>query len=560
MYTDFFNLKEKPFDLTPSPRFLYLGETHKEALALLTYGVVERKGFILLTGEIGTGKTTMVQALLSNLDENVQYVHLSNPLLTAEDFMSYVAFCTFKKKVHFKSKADFLIEFENYLKDTLQHQKNFVLIVDEAQNLSFELLEEIRLISNMETAEEKLINIFLVGQPELNEKLKHPRCRSLLQRISIRHHIKALNLKGTQEYIAARLKMAGAEDGNKIFPKNVINAIFEYSQGYPRMINVLADNALLLGYSRSIRKITTAILKECYEDMRLDEELPGQKQGSKEPPQAKEIGIRLPVNYLKWAAVLVAVIFAVFANTTKGHDIIGHIASLIAIRFQESPGPVENRNRDINSLKEMPMIAGYEEAEEVLQVATKPQVEEQKAPDEPEGKVGTGTNVLGALTISAEPAEKLENLNSEEMETPWTTIIVKEGDTLTELVLNVYGRADEKVLQLIKKHNPELEDINRLDVGQKLVFPPLSTESPGPVFTVHIASFEPFKPALDMFQKMMSDGYEAYIMPVNDIQKGKVFRVTLGNFRNKREAKEYAAIILRNGVSDYAKPMRLEMR
>ena len=199
MYTEFYGLKEKPFNLTPSPRFLYLGETHKEALALLTYGVVERKGFILLTGEVGTGKITMVRALLAHLDKSIQYVHISNPLLTPPAFMDYLAFCAFKKKLHFKSKADFLIEFEKFLKHCLQHQRNFVLILDEAQNFSFEVLEEIRLLSNMETADEKLINIFLVGQPELNEKLRQPRCRSLLQRISIRHHIKPLDLIGTQE-------------------------------------------------------------------------------------------------------------------------------------------------------------------------------------------------------------------------------------------------------------------------------------------------------------------------------------------------------------------------
>ena len=142
MYIDFYNLREKPFELTPSPRFLYLGETHKEALALLTYGVVERKGFILLTGEVGTGKTTMIRALLANLDESVRFVHVSNPLFNPIDFMNYLASSTFKRKVHFKSKAAFLLEFEGFLKECFQHQKNFILIVDEAQNLSFELLEE----------------------------------------------------------------------------------------------------------------------------------------------------------------------------------------------------------------------------------------------------------------------------------------------------------------------------------------------------------------------------------------------------------------------------------
>ncbi|RLB14326.1 MAG: type II secretory pathway protein, partial [Deltaproteobacteria bacterium] len=157
MYTSFYNLKEKPFNLTPSPRFLYLGETHKEALALLTYGVMERKGFILLTGEVGTGKTTVVQTLLGDLDSSVKYVSLSNPTLSAKDFLFYVA-SGLGLKTKFESKGSFLIHFENFLQTLLHQQQNVLLIVDEAQKLSLTLLEEIRLLSNMETADEKLIN------------------------------------------------------------------------------------------------------------------------------------------------------------------------------------------------------------------------------------------------------------------------------------------------------------------------------------------------------------------------------------------------------------------
>lgn len=270
MYTDFYNLREKPFNLTPSSRFLYLGEVHKEALALLTYGVVERKGFILLTGEVGTGKTTMVHALLDSLDNSVQCVYLSNPLLSPKDFIKHVAHSTLKKNVRFKTRGEVLMEFEAFLKQCLKHQKNFVLIIDEAQKLSYELLEEIRLLSNMETGDDKLVNIFLVGQPELNEILNEQRCRPLLQRISIRYHIKPLDLKASQEYILTRLKKAGAEDGLKIFSKDVIKAIHQYSDGYPRMMNILADNILLLGYSMGKRKIAPMMVEECYRDIQLD--------------------------------------------------------------------------------------------------------------------------------------------------------------------------------------------------------------------------------------------------------------------------------------------------
>ncbi len=555
MYTEFYGLKEKPFNLTPSPRFLYLGETHKEALALLTYGVVERKGFILLTGEVGTGKTTMVRALLANLDKSIQYVHISNPLLTPPAFMDYLAFCAFKKKLHFKSKADFLIEFEKFLKHSLQHQRIFVLILDEAQNFSFEVLEEIRLLSNMETADEKLINIVLVGQPELNEKLRQPRCRSLLQRISIRHHIRPLDLIGTQEYIGARLKLAGAQDAAKIFPKNVTRSIYEYSQGYPRMINVISDNALLLGYSRGVKKITPAIVKDCYDDMKLEPDLPDKSGGSRKHSKVKQVKSASPGRYWKWAAVLVAVLLAVFLNTGQGQEIAGRIASRMEILFQR--GPQEVTTRQVVPVEQNSSGKEQEDAQDVLEVAVKEVVE---VPEPPDKEIDEQENTNSALSVPVEAAEVVKTSAPERTEESWTTIVVKEGDTLTAMALNVYGQADENIISLVQKHNPQLEDINLLEVGQELVFPPLSSSSPGPVFTVHIASFGPFQPALDMFQKLMNEGYEAYIMPVYDAQKGKFFRVTLGNFKSQQEAKEYADIILQNNVSDYAKAMRLEMR
>ena len=270
MYTEHFGLKEKPFNLTPAPRFLYLSESHKEALALLSYGVMERKGFVLLTGEVGTGKTTILHTLLGTLDKRVQCVHLSNPLLSPGEFIDYLSHFVFKTQAGGQSKTEFLLKFEAYLRKSAQQQSNFLLVIDEAQKLSFELLEEIRLLSNMETADEKLINIFLVGQPELNQKLNETRCRPLLQRISIRHHISPLNLKETGEYIVTRLKVAGAKDAGWIFPSGAVKALHRCSRGYPRMINILGDNALLSAYSNGSKRITSKLIEQCYEDLQLD--------------------------------------------------------------------------------------------------------------------------------------------------------------------------------------------------------------------------------------------------------------------------------------------------
>jgi len=327
MYTAFYDLKEKPFNLTPSSRFLYLGESHREALNMLRYGVMERKGFILLTGEIGTGKTTMIQALLSTLDDSVCCIYLSNPLLTVEEFMDYLAFSAFKKKVHFRSKADFLVEFEEFLGECLRNQTNVILIIDEAQKLSFELLEEIRLLSNMETGDEKLINIFLVGQPELNDKLREQRCLPLLQRISIRYHIPPLDLEGTRGYVATRLKIAGAKDPSSIFSTSAVKEIHDCSQGYPRMINILGDNALLLGYSQGKKSITAFMVKQCHDDMRLDDALPQEAREVSETIRARKPRQFYLARYCKWAAVAGVLILIYAAGLSqRGRHIIGELA------------------------------------------------------------------------------------------------------------------------------------------------------------------------------------------------------------------------------------------
>jgi general secretion pathway protein A len=330
MYTEFYHLKEKPFNLTPSPRSLYLGDIHREALALLTYGVIDRKGFILLTGEVGTGKTTMVHALLSSLGEGIHYVYLSNPLFSVNDFMNYLAFSAFKQKMDFKNKTDFLIHFETFLKKQLVDQKNFILIIDEAQKLSFELLEEIRLLSNLETSEEKLINIFLVGQPELNDLLNQPRCRPLLQRISIRYHIKALDELASIQYISTKLKLAGATNAESIIPKSVGRAIYRYSDGYPRMINILADNALLLGYARGDRHITTAMVKECYDDLQLEGSVFNTIDREK-PVKNKRKGLFDIVRDFKWAAIIIMILLICgFIIDLKGNIVTEWLKILIA--------------------------------------------------------------------------------------------------------------------------------------------------------------------------------------------------------------------------------------
>jgi general secretion pathway protein A len=358
VYTQFYNLKEKPFNLIPSPRFLYLSEGHREALNLLKYGVMERKGFILLTGQIGTGKTTMIQGLLSTLDDSVHCIHISNPLLSPREFMDYVAFAAFDKRIHFKSKTDFLIEFEAFLRRCLGKQMNVIMIIDEAQGLSLELLEEIRLLSNMETGDERLLNIFLVGQPELKEKLSESRGVPLLQRISIRYNIPPLDLEGTRGYIAKRLEIAGAERENDIFSKGAVEAIHQYCGGIPRMINSLADNSLLLGYSQSSSTITFDMVRQCYQDMSLGESV--SKEGWVAPKTSVAAHNRKrPFFYWLWAASLGVLIIALGA-LDKGPQ-----------KEKQLPGEVEDF-RTMSSAEQIHIIAPKSSPVEIKQTEVDP--------------------------------------------------------------------------------------------------------------------------------------------------------------------------------------------
>ena len=246
MYTKFYGLKEKPFEITPNPDFLYLGGNHKEALAHLVYAVREKNGFTVITGEVGTGKTTLIHSLLSILDGKTRTAFIFNPKLGTTDFLHYI--CEdFGLKVNKGSKGQYLAQLHNFLMTCYSHNENVLLIVDEAQKLSPDMLEEIRLLTNLETPQSKLLQVILMGQPELDDILNQSRFRQLKQRVTLRYQIRAFNKEETKKYIERRLIKAGAFDPHFFTPK-ALNEIYKYSKGIPRLINVICDNALLIGY------------------------------------------------------------------------------------------------------------------------------------------------------------------------------------------------------------------------------------------------------------------------------------------------------------------------
>ena len=260
MYRSYYSLAKKPFQLTTDPKFLWLGEKHKEALATLKYGVIDQKGFLLVTGDVGTGKTTLINALLESIEEDTLVANITDPALNLIEFFNFVAL-SFNIPKKFDSKIDFIVYFSRFLKKVYSENRNVLLIIDEVHSLSKEVLEHIRLLSNIELPEEKLINIFFVGQNEIHQTLALPECRALRQRISLVYQIEPLSENETLEYIKHRLRVAGTE--KNIFTQNAVQEIYHFSKGYPRLINTICDHALLTGYARGFKKISPDFITEC---------------------------------------------------------------------------------------------------------------------------------------------------------------------------------------------------------------------------------------------------------------------------------------------------------
>jgi general secretion pathway protein A len=266
MYREFFDLKEYPFDMTPDPRFLHLSKQHEEAIATLCYGIHFRKGFVTLTGEIGTGKTTLVREVLNRLDDNVNTSLLLNPLLSILDLLKAIN-QDFGNKIDSISPQDQINALNNFLFDGDKNGKNAVVLIDESQNLSFEALEMIRMLSNLETENKKLLQIILVGQPELDQKLKSHNLRQLNQRITVRYKLYPLDFTETKKYIFHRLEIAGGQ-GKLKFEDTAIKRIYKYSNGIPRLINVISDRALLESYVKGKKIVDKKIIKSAISDIR----------------------------------------------------------------------------------------------------------------------------------------------------------------------------------------------------------------------------------------------------------------------------------------------------
>jgi general secretion pathway protein A len=254
VYLQHYNLREAPFNITPDPRFLFFSAKHQEAFNHLLFGIRERKGFIELTGEVGAGKTTICRKLLEELGPNYKTALILNPFVTGHQLIKTIA-QEFGLKVRGIDRVAYLHALNEFVLAEVNHGNDVVLVIDEAQDLSDELLEQVRLLSNLETDRQKLMQIVLMGQPELREKLLQPALRQLRQRITVRYHLSPLDLNETAGYVNHRLKLAGA-NGRPRFDEGAIRLVYKYSQGVPRLINTVCDKTLLAGFVGQIDVLT----------------------------------------------------------------------------------------------------------------------------------------------------------------------------------------------------------------------------------------------------------------------------------------------------------------
>jgi general secretion pathway protein A len=317
MYLSHYNLIEKPFQISTDPKFLWQGEKHREALAVLKYSIINNKGFVSLTGDVGTGKTTLINALVNSLGEDTIVAVVSNPKLETLEFLNLIA-RAFKIKRVFRNKLGFSISFGKFLKNAHEDKKKVLLIIDEAQNISLESLEEIRLLSNIEIPERKLLNIFFIGQNEFNNILMRNECRPLRQRVTVTYNIEPLTRNETGKYITHRLKVAGTT--SEIFTKGAIGKIYSFSKGYPRLINIICDHSLLTGYVKDLTTIKPRTIKECTKELSLPNEIRSNKAQKVRPKnrERKRFG-RRAILYFCLVVLLIPLVYRPVSTTLTGY-------------------------------------------------------------------------------------------------------------------------------------------------------------------------------------------------------------------------------------------------
>jgi len=423
MYQDFYHLRREPFHITPDPEFLFLSPSHKQALGSIVYGVKNRKGFVVITGEVGVGKTTILRSYLEEAaKENTKVIYVFNANVSFKNLLK-----TIYKEMGLEARTGDVVEMLNDLYEILMEQyrngNTVLLIVDEAQNMPVETLENLRMLSNLETSKDKLLQIVLVGQYEFDEILNLYELRQLKQRIVIRSTILPFTEAESMAYVRHRLAKA-AYNGNSVFTRGALKKIVKEAKGIPRSLNILCDNALVTGFGYKKNPVNTKIVNEVITDF----------NGREEP------------SLLKWAlppvALLLFIVGLLFVYSNK--DLI-----------------LSGVEKVISPYKRI-FVSRAENPSPSPATAVDP-VQEEMKPSGDNGEI-------------SQPEQ--ESPVPDKMELPSSPVVktVRKGDSLSRLTLEVYGRVDDGLVTAVRKNNPWIRDVNNLPVGMEIQFPAVSKE------------------------------------------------------------------------------------
>ena len=520
MYEQHFGFRESPFSITPDPRFFFANSIYLEAFANLRYGIEAKKGFIAVTGEVGTGKTTLLRKLMLNLDKTIQTVLVFNTDVTFNELLR-VILRDLGLPTAGKDRLGMVEELNDYLIEQLEHGQTVCLLIDEVQNLSDESLEGLRLLSNLETDRQKLLQIVLMGQPELQAKLDQPHLRQLKQRIAIRCEIARLTDYEVGPYINFRLGVAGCDD-HELFDPEAVEKIAVYSKGIPRLINVICDNALLIAFAASQRIVSADVVGEVVRDLRLapSSQFPENESNQAVPitQPAAGVGILSSETTVQTSQ-----------RRSKGSLAAATAASLVIVillGFASLTDPESFFMETGNSL------TGYQK--NLSQWAL--MVTGQKA-DPPRMTVKVADAGLQTAEIGTKSSDH--------------RVTIQYGSTVFQIATDAYGSSAVLGMDLIKEFNADIRNLNWINAGQDLLLPALTEETllrqqPDGSFRILVASFLSRREADEFAERIVRDGFSVIVTAKPVSNNLVLHRLEISGLTNLQDAKQTVQIGFKN--------------
>jgi general secretion pathway protein A len=500
MYNSYFGFSVSPFSVTPDPNFFYTNPVYQEAYANLRYGIESKKGFIVITGEVGTGKTTLLRKLMHNLEGTIHTVFVFNTYLDFTELLRVILY-DLGLDPEEPNKVTMLQELNDYLIAQLKQGHIVTVLVDEAQNLSDEALEGLRLLSNLETDQEKLIQIVLMGQPELQVRLDRPSLRQLKQRVALQCRLVPLKAEEVGPYIDFRLRAAGYK-GKDLFHPDALRQIAFYSNGIPRLVNIICDNALLCTYARSQKTVSVDIIKEVARDLRL---------GSVAQVAQPEAAPPVPVSEARPEGSMGETVDAHPQHKVKRMVRVGVESCLTLLAFFALASVIDPKN--------LLTVAGrsFEVAKHNL-------------------------NQWVLLITHQEPV--LEKATPEvKSERKEQRIIIPHGSSIYRIAADTYGANTALGMDLIKEFNPEIKNLNRISGGKNLLLPSLTPETllrkrPDGLYRLIVASFRSETEANEYAGRLNNKGYQVTITPRRVSDDLLFHRVEIDGLKTLEEANQ----------------------